>query len=63
MLLEFKDDEKNSQGAKCQKGCPKSFFIIISRSPAPKPDLMPASRLCYDIDRYSIKVCGKSHKG
>ena len=40
-------------------GIQNSVFDI-SRSPAPKPALVPASRLYFDIDICFMKFCGKS---
>ena len=54
------EDEKDRQGAKCQRGVQNAVYNI-SRSPAPKPALVPASRLYFDIDICSMKFCRKSH--
>ena len=54
----LKEDEKGSKGVKSQRGCPNCVFGI-PRSPAPKPALVPASRLYFDINICSMKVCGK----
>ena len=58
--LGLKEDEKDRQGAKCQRGVQNAVYNS-SRSPAPKPALVPASRLYFDIDICSMKFCRKSH--
>ena len=58
--LGLKEDENGSQGAKSQRGVQNAVFDI-PRSPAPKPALVPASRLYFDIDICSMKFCCKSH--
>ena len=60
VLLGLKEDEKDRQCAKCQRGVQKAVFNI-SRSPAPKPALVPTSRIYCDIIVCSMKVCRKSH--
>ena len=59
--LGLKEDEKDRQGAKCQRGVQNAVYNI-SRSPAPKPALLPPSRIYCDINVCSMKVCSKSHK-
>ena len=60
VLLGLKEDEKDRQGAKCQRSVQNAIFNI-SRSPAPKPALVPTSRIYCDINVCSMKVCRKSH--
>ena len=56
----LKEDEKVSQGVKSQRGCIKCGFDI-PRSSAPKPSVVPASCLYFDIDICSMKLCCKSY--
>ena len=59
--LGLKEDEKDRQGAKCQRGVQNAVFNI-SRSAAPKQALVPPSRIYCDIDVCAMKVCSKAHK-
>ena len=43
------------------RGGVQNAVLDIPRSPAPKPALVPASRLYFDIDICSMKFCCKSH--
>ena len=54
----------SSQGAKSQRGGGgvKNASFHISRDSVPNPALVPASRLYCDIDKCSMKVCGKFNK-
>ena len=60
--LGFKEDEKDRQGAKCQRGVQNAVFNI-SRSPPPppKPALVPPSRIYCDINVCSAKAFNESH--
>ena len=55
----LKEDEMDRQGAKYQRGVHNAVFNI-SRSPAPKPALVPPSRIYCDISVCSKKALNKS---
>ena len=57
----LKEDEMDRQGAKYQRGVHNAVFNI-SRSPAPKPALVPPSRIYCDISVCSKKALNKSPK-
>ena len=43
------------------RGGIQNAIFDISRSPSPKPALVPASRLYFDIEICFMKFCCKSH--
>ena len=57
----LKEDEMDRQGGKYQRGVHNAVFNI-SRSPAPKPALVPPSRIYCDISVCSKKALNKSPK-